>query len=1304
MSKSYNQKLENLRKNLKNQSLSILIGAGFSKNANKDMFPTWWGLLKDMAEKINHSNYCKKFYNDTGMSFTDDPDGYADFIDPFVNLYMEELGFLNLVSKYIKFMGYRETVEIYIEERTPRAIIEKGVKYLVVEKDGKETKKVLSEHDLAIHNKLIQLPWNNIYTTNYDNLLEFCVDRGVSEGLEQKIKEYKDELGTNQKTIDELTQELTVIEQELEIVVSAEESSKIAHADSPSTKTAIDFNNSQELINRQSKVKSEIRYLKSKTDNINVKLNNLERSLDQCYNVVKHSSQLAIKRHRNIVKLHGSIRESADEEFTFDNDYHKRYVISQEDFDSYPIKHEAFTQLMRISLLQGHFCLIGFSGDDANFLAWVSWVRDIIKKSSVKQSSEQEDKIYFIDVLEDEQAGRHKQQFYDNHRIVHIPLMHEDTIAVFEDTSGTKIFRDSKTVLNAFLDYLHQIPVINLPQISFEVIAREKYENFAADKKISLGKDIDGRLLEDIVKDFYEVKALRIYNRIPSLSFQYDFGRSIFARSAGRISIFLNENKQLVLGICELMCVTIRDRFMPHSAMMKREQFDKFKQMAKEISNALFADYLLLDMKDAIWRTDKLRFDTILSEVLPLVDDNLSDELQFVVLLSKALFFEFETLDNQLETYAFKNHRNLNIIGLEWMFNRTDIASKFNITQATNQEELYALEFKDFLIGYAGGPSESAEKIKKLKHEGLKSIFSNFTYLTSDLSEKKEKPHPHGATQKMYSKGTTYSNINKEEQGFQIFGMLMETGLPVESRGYSVMPPEKIYPAILSTFKYYPVLVLFYALQYDDEKFIKLIGQDYSYNTSIDEDQGLILSSLFKTYLYSRTYWIFRRNILIFLAQYINVIDSKKWEDFFMSVWEEKKDNKVLFDDDRQYNKEFLKIGISLCSNEDIIAKIIIDCLDSPIKTGQNEVISFLYQFSNNPYLKLGADLIRQRVTPSRLNVLFESIIKSHDQLFVIGNLNSIFNDKDLEKIRLIVSGIDFNTIKSERIWRIITYYIKQDKVSRKRIVEAIINNSQLWNTGFFKQENSDKLSLTSGIRYIPLRELRKSDDGKYGLSLEKDEAVRIYNALKSELSKIIDFSKGERELTNFKFILQEMMWFLDDEKKLIVNEPDYSEVRTSVEQQYFYQKGNVDLWESLSSDDGTKVNWALSEVSKVLYDNKDFKGCRGYLNLIISRVQLKNLPGLTMCLEYLGFWCKNFKNITEMRRYNDALLHILKVYKNSYPWDLDQADTELNLVKIANTLRYWGENDSVVSHFTSLLEQSRYNNVRNLRYTIDEE
>ncbi len=68
-------------------------------------------------------------------------------------------------------------------------------------------------------------------------------------------------------------------------------------------------------------------------------------------------------KHR-IIKLHGSIPS------------HKPYIITEEDFRRYPYDNAPFVNTVQQSLLENTFCLVGFSGDDPNFLKWIGWIHD----------------------------------------------------------------------------------------------------------------------------------------------------------------------------------------------------------------------------------------------------------------------------------------------------------------------------------------------------------------------------------------------------------------------------------------------------------------------------------------------------------------------------------------------------------------------------------------------------------------------------------------------------------------------------------------------------------------------------------------------------------------------------------------------------------------------------------------------------------------------------------------------------------------------------------------------------------------
>ncbi len=89
----------------------------------------------------------------------------------------------------------------------------------------------------------------------------------------------------------------------------------------------------------------------------------LERASKR-HRVVKDAADLASARRPRVVKLHGSI------------DGHGRLVIAEEDYRAYPTRSAAFVNTARQAFLENELCLLGFSGDDPNFLQWSGWVRD----------------------------------------------------------------------------------------------------------------------------------------------------------------------------------------------------------------------------------------------------------------------------------------------------------------------------------------------------------------------------------------------------------------------------------------------------------------------------------------------------------------------------------------------------------------------------------------------------------------------------------------------------------------------------------------------------------------------------------------------------------------------------------------------------------------------------------------------------------------------------------------------------------------------------------------------------------------
>ena len=65
-----------------------------------------------------------------------------------------------------------------------------------------------------------------------------------------------------------------------------------------------------------------------------------------------------------IVKLHGSLPS------------HTPFIITEEHYRTYPTRYAPFVNTVRQSLIENSLILVGFSGDDPNFLEWTGWIRD----------------------------------------------------------------------------------------------------------------------------------------------------------------------------------------------------------------------------------------------------------------------------------------------------------------------------------------------------------------------------------------------------------------------------------------------------------------------------------------------------------------------------------------------------------------------------------------------------------------------------------------------------------------------------------------------------------------------------------------------------------------------------------------------------------------------------------------------------------------------------------------------------------------------------------------------------------------
>ncbi|SOO14211.1 SIR2 family NAD-dependent protein deacylase [Xanthomonas citri] len=107
------------------------------------------------------------------------------------------------------------------------------------------------------------------------------------------------------------------------------------------------------------------------TTNWDTLLERASREVHQpSYSLVSKQQDLSSVRSPRIVKLHGTINVSDD------------LIFTSEDYRRYPQKYAAFVNFARQVFIENELCLVGFSGEDPNFLQWAGWVRDHLAANS----------------------------------------------------------------------------------------------------------------------------------------------------------------------------------------------------------------------------------------------------------------------------------------------------------------------------------------------------------------------------------------------------------------------------------------------------------------------------------------------------------------------------------------------------------------------------------------------------------------------------------------------------------------------------------------------------------------------------------------------------------------------------------------------------------------------------------------------------------------------------------------------------------------------------------------------------------
>ncbi|MGG5577590.1 SIR2 family protein [Myroides sp. C15-4] len=1285
------KELEKLKEKLDTGQMSVIIGAGFSRNAS-DLFPLWTDLLEDLVLDLYGTKidmeYSEKFL------LIEEFGTLINFRAKKVNEYIKDIGYLNLVEQYIEKHGYREVVTSYIEERTPQVKSEGDKKYLYLKKTDKEVE--LTDNDLLLHKKMINLPWNNIYTTNYDELLEIPINNSFKGNINKEISDsehqifkydfdilkftekhstilkrlselnrFKEsELNFNESSVNSLSLDNVRIEtfsnetkqqnfnelkrktcKELEIVIEDESKCQIGIDDLISKcKAKLDeIEQSKEAIEiNKSKTLSEIDWLKKLSKN--------------SFNLVTKASELSVSKNKNIVKLHGSLRKN-DVEYGFDGDITTQYIFAKSDYESYPEKHEAFTQLMRISLLQESFCLIGFSGDDPNFLEWVKWVRDVLKSSKNKDS-----KIYFISTGKDDFTSS-KKLFFENHNIYPIFLGDVDVethlLSGYDNMLG---FKGRKKSIDTFLHFL-DTNLVDTIRLNKSHLTNLEYEN--------IWRNLD----------------LALFNTSEKINNQ---------RIIEYLTPLKKIDKKVVLSLRNTNSEFIKIRFINYV----QDVIDK-----GEIEETQWCDlgmFALMAIRDLNLSISTFFNDNVLNKI----ENVISNESLFVDLKNKEILL----LNNEEKFRCLKNENNsyYNILKNLFVFNY-DEASKlisnwvpndflFKIKKACllsyfdQKKSLKYLKsikpimlyedlddillynqvsrFFELLEGYdVDRQKKSSELIQALKNKGFVSIYDFVDSYVKSFEKKSNKIEAYGANRFQHNSSTIWETIKITDKGisYAFLSSIGSIGIPLTNGASIFIDKTEWYKFFSHLFQDYSYPCLFYSLQYTDEKFIRRIAQDYMYDDSLADFVNTIVPKLLNIYNKELSNPNLRKSILLFCAEIFVSVKPKVWNELELTIIRNDKFFEHAFDDWRNEEFLFLKSIIKYSNSKSCFTTIFEQCLKQ--KKISKEVIDimlflkgkkFIYQGKSSDVWNKIDSIINNKGTYENYWFLIYCLypILSNSQK------NNVFNNKNLSSIK---GWDDIN---------VVYYFVTKEKqFSLKSLKVMILNSSLLFKSGAEEKQYGPSMNF---IRLSKLHKIKWTNK-------EKDQ---IYKELLSEWKKVKPWLKREDDITfNIsKELIKEMYLFL-----LTYNKFD-EEIFNEISKLHFKYEGYINLSDTFISYNEKGVVNGLRALYKRLSSADWESENKMLINIILNNILMFKKERLEESINFLKAVIEDKSGNVFLKENQLIIEAILRKYYKELPSEVDKIYIILHMVKIAKGYKkLFGSND-IVEDWLKIGKTTRFN------------
>ena len=939
-----------------------------------------------------------------------------------------------------------------------------------------------------------------------------------------------------------------------------------------------------------------------------------------------------------IIKIHGSLRENPNDTNGFDGCNDTNYIITKEDYDSYGEKHSAFKTILNTEMLQGVFCLIGFSGTDPNFRNCIDWLLKILGAQDDKKV-----KFYLIDLSEEEPEA-YLQYYYLHHYIKVVRLRDQRIIDQLGLTnSNSEVVNESnkeyvtnndirfsnKVLLEAFFTYLREANLLFADNNDIQTY----------DQKLSEAKCI-----------------------------VFDY-RKLWERGIG-ILTEKEELSQLVTEIKEARKVV---RFC--KIIFPQENFIDLL-MSKEPLTENQAFLFALAVKD-IGQIPSY-YVNYHNE-----DEELNKQPIWIQLIEreKTLHGSMDTMDKE-DNWAIYEQIQRYLFNLDFA-NSKELACNWNAKDYWLQNKFMCMAMHEDLIKEAQNIlDETIEKESNPAEELYEVILANFisrkwtqpystdkfwrygldgqgdmlNFMMASLHNKKQKPKRRGWIGSTWNIGNNHGDYVKS---LRILQFIIDSGIYVALPGFIMFDIANWYIVFQNLYEYFPYPCFFYSIQYNERDVQRRIGEDFAYNAKLQKFNEDILIKSLNAIGKDETPVSFKIGILNVTATMYIAVDEELWfEPFKKSVFKEflLKLQDIKESDELIFNVKYAFGSIKNPDNiywafQQLISRYSIN----------NEVVSDI--IVNNLLIQLIKKEIKINDT-----LLFPNVL-DRNTLFLLDTLNKegFLAEEFISSTCEVIKNTDVQDIPHDRVMLFQMFNLaKNDNEAIQKIKDCFLSMN-IWHCGFLSDKEFgwtepmyirlnllyDKITWTDKEFNIIKDNLIKNVSlyDKAHKSLHEDSFFKsIQIRYLSDMIKFIDGLNAERRKT----LLRQRKTI----KKLLLNRTQYAD--------------NIDL---MMSEQPADVDRAMENIYEGIIHN----GIERYhedVDFLIDRAIMKVPVALTRNLRCIKFISEKIVS----SGYAKKLHKLLAVYKETESWPLLDLRFAFNyLQSIAKALKQNGESDEVI-------------------------